>query len=56
MVIIVMGVSGSGKTAVGRAAAAELGWEFHNADDEHPAASIEKMLSGKPLNPLDRAP
>jgi gluconokinase len=51
-----MGVSGSGKTTVGQRLAQELGWEFVEGDDYHPAANIEKMAHGEPLNDEDRAP
>jgi gluconokinase len=54
--LIVMGVSGSGKTAVGKALAAELGWEFYDADDFHPPENIAKMERGIPLNDDDRSP
>jgi carbohydrate kinase (thermoresistant glucokinase family) len=54
--IIVMGVSGSGKTTVGRGLAAALGWEFLEGDDLHPAANVEKMASGVALSDSDRAP
>jgi gluconokinase len=56
MVIIVMGVSGSGKTTIGRTLAERLGWPFADADDWHPVANIEKMRSGKPLTDEDREP
>jgi gluconokinase len=56
MVIVVFGVSGSGKTAVGEALAKRLGWAFEDADDWHPAANVEKMHSGKPLTDEDREP
>lgn len=56
MVIILMGVSGAGKTVVGQALAARLGWSFEDADNWHPAANIEKMRSGIPLNDDDRKP
>ena len=56
MVIVVMGVSGSGKTVVGRLLAADLGWEFRDADEDHPAANIAKMRSGVPLTAEDRVP
>lgn len=56
MLIIVFGVSGSGKTTVGKLLARELGWQFLEADDFHPAANIEKMRSGRPLTDEDRWP
>ena len=51
-----MGVAGSGKTAVGKAVATRLNWLFLDADDFHPAANIEKMKHGIPLNDQDRIP
>jgi gluconokinase len=51
-----MGVAGSGKTTIGRALAAALGWEYHEADDFHSAANKEKMGRGLPLDDADRAP
>jgi len=54
--IIVMGVSGCGKTTVGRAAAERLNATFLDADDFHPAANVEKMRTGTPLNDEDRDP
>lgn len=54
MVVIVMGVSGSGKTTIGKKLAAALGWEFFDGDDYHPPANIEKMSKGIPLNDDDR--
>ena len=56
MVVVLMGVSGSGKTTVGKVLAGELGWTFVDADDFHPAANIEKMRRGVPLNDDDRRP
>jgi gluconokinase len=56
VVVIVMGVSGAGKTVVGEALAARLGWTFEDADDWHPAANVEKMRNGHPLTDLDRKP
>lgn len=53
---IVMGVSGSGKTMVGRSLANRLGWDFYDADDFHPAANVAKMANGIPLDDSDRAP
>lgn len=55
-VVVVMGVSGSGKTVVGREIAARLGWEFHDADGFHPAANVERMSRGIPLTDDDRRP
>ncbi len=56
MVIIIFGVSGAGKTTVGKLLARELDWRFIEADDFHPAANIEKMHSGHPLTDKDRWP
>ena len=56
MVIILMGVSGSGKTTIGRGLADELGWKFYDGDDFHPRANVEKMARGVPLDDDDRAP
>jgi gluconokinase len=54
--VILMGVAGSGKTAVGMQVARTLDWIFLDADDFHPPANIEKMKHGIPLNDQDRAP
>lgn len=54
--IVVMGVSGTGKTTVGRALADELGLPFVEGDDLHPAANHAKMSAGIPLTDDDRAP
>src|SRR5258708_36304210 len=51
-----MGVSGSGKTTVGQLLASELGWEFADGDDYHPAANVETMRNGVPLSDADRGP
>lgn len=51
-----MGVSGSGKTTVGRLLSDRLGVPFYDADDFHPQANIEKMSQGIPLNDKDRQP
>jgi gluconokinase len=56
MVLIVMGVTGAGKTTIGRALATSLGWEFHDGDDLHTEASKRKMRRGIPLTDSDRAP
>jgi len=56
VVVVLMGVSGSGKTTVGRALAAELGWTFLDADDFHPAANVARMAAGVPLTDEDRWP
>ena len=56
MIILVMGVSGSGKTTVGALLAGQLGWPYAEADSFHPAANIEKMAAGIPLTDADRAP
>lgn len=56
MVVIVMGVSGSGKTTVGQRLAAALGWRFRDADDVHPPGNIAKMAAGQALTDEDREP
>lgn len=56
MIVIVMGVVGSGKTTVGRLLADQLGWEFADADDFHPFANVEKIRQGIGLNDHDRQP
>jgi gluconokinase len=56
MVLIVMGVTGAGKTTIGRALATSLGWEFHDGDDLHSEASKRKMHRGIALDDSDRAP
>src|SRR5437763_17153709 len=56
MVIVLMGVAGSGKTTVGRELARELGWKFYDGDDFHPRSNVEKMSRGVPLDDEDRAP
>ncbi len=56
MVVIVMGVAGSGKTTIGRLLAAQMGWDFLDADDFHPASNVEKMRRGIPLTDADRDP
>ncbi|MEG3935403.1 MULTISPECIES: gluconokinase [unclassified Microcoleus] len=56
MITIVMGVSGSGKTTVGKLLAQSLNWDFSDADDFHPSANIDKMSRGIPLEDADRLP
>jgi gluconokinase len=56
MIVIVAGVSGSGKTTVGAMLAGRLNWPFADADDFHPAANVEKMHAGIPLTDEDRWP
>lgn len=56
MIVILMGVSGSGKTTIGHALSAATGWAFADADDFHSAASKEKMRQGHPLTDADRGP
>jgi gluconokinase len=56
MVIILMGVTGAGKTTVGQALAAELHWKFADADNYHSAANVAKMHAGIPLSDADREP
>ena len=54
--VVVMGVSGSGKTTVAVALARRLGWESSEGDDHHPAANVAKMRAGVPLTDADREP
>jgi gluconokinase len=54
--VIIFGVSGAGKTTVGKLLAGKLGWHFLEADDFHPAANVEKMHRGVPLVDEDRWP
>ena len=56
MIIVVMGVSGSGKSTFGRALADALGWDFLEGDDMHPPSNIEKMRAGIALGDDDRRP
>lgn len=56
VVLIVMGVSGSGKTTVGRCIAERFGWPFYEGDDLHPDANVKKMSGGEPLADADRQP
>lgn len=56
VIVIAMGVSGSGKTTVAALLAAALGWQFQEGDDLHPAANVAKMRGGTPLTDADRLP
>jgi len=55
-IYILMGVSGSGKTTVGRALAGRLGCSFYDGDDFHSPGNVAKMAGGLPLNDADREP
>ena len=55
-VLVVMGVSGSGKSTIARPLAERLGWPFEEGDDLHPAVNVAKMKAGIPLDDADRAP
>ena len=56
MVVILMGVTGSGKTVIGELLGRILGWKFYDGDDFHPRANVEKMAAGIPLMDEDRFP
>jgi gluconokinase len=56
VIVVMMGVSGCGKTVVGEALGKALGWTFVDGDDFHPPANVEKMRSGTPLSDEDRWP
>ncbi|MDQ1608181.1 MAG: gluconokinase [Microbacteriaceae bacterium] len=56
LVLVLMGVSGSGKSTVGALLAGKLGWDFEEGDSLHPQANIDKMAAGHPLTDEDRAP
>jgi gluconokinase len=56
MIVVLMGVSGCGKSTVGAALADDLRWTFLDADDFHPAANIARMAAGTPLTDEDRWP
>jgi gluconokinase len=56
MIVVVMGVSGSGKTTVGKLLAAELGGHFQEGDELHPRENVEKMSAGIALTDADRLP
>jgi len=56
MIILLMGVSGSGKTTIGQRLAQELGWPFYDGDQFHPPANVARMQQGMPLTDEDRWP
>ena len=56
MIVVVMGVAGSGKTTIGKLLAKRLNCEFLDGDDFHPPQNIAKMAAGTPLNDADRRP
>jgi gluconokinase len=56
VIVVLMGVSGAGKTAVGELLAQRLGWPFVDGDDLHPASNVRKMTAGVPLTDEDRLP
>jgi replication-associated recombination protein RarA len=56
VIVIIFGVSGAGKTTIGKLLAEQLGWKFYEADDFHPRANIEKMRSRIPPTDDDRWP
>jgi len=56
MIVLVMGVSGSGKNTIGEPLAQRLGWKFIDADDYHPPENVRKMAAGIPLQDEDRWP
>ena len=56
MIVVLMGVTGSGKTTLGQLLADQLGWTFVEGDAFHPEANVQKMRRGEPLTDADRAP
>jgi gluconokinase len=56
MIVVVMGVSGAGKTTIGLRLAVDLGWTFYEGDDFHSTENVEKMSRGIPLTDEDREP
>jgi len=56
MIVVVMGVTGTGKSTIAKALAERTGWAFAEGDEYHSAANVAKMKSGVPLNDTDRAP
>ena len=55
-IVLIMGVSGSGKSTIGSLLAQHLGWQYAEADDFHPDANLAKMVAGHPLDDEDRLP
>jgi gluconokinase len=56
MIIVIMGVTASGKTTIGTRASKRFGWHFYDADEFHPPENIAKMSRGEPLTDADREP
>jgi len=56
MIVVLMGVTGSGKSTVGRLLARQLGWNFLEGDDFHSAENLAKLKRGEPLSDADRQP
>ncbi len=56
MVVLIMGITGIGKTTIGRAVASRLDWTFLDADDDHSADAIARMAAGTPLTDIERGP
>ena len=56
LIVVLIGVSGVGKTTVGQRLAADLGWPFYDADDLHPPENVDRMRRGTALTDEDRAP
>ena len=56
MIVVVMGVAGSGKTTIATRLASKLGWAYQEGDALHPAENVEKMKGGTPLTDADRLP
>lgn len=55
-VVVMMGVSGAGKSTIAMRLAQRLGWDFEEGDELHPAANVAKMAAGRPLTDVDRRP
>jgi gluconokinase len=56
LIVVLMGVSGAGKTTIGKLLAEDLGWKFYEGDDCHPQINVDKMQNRIPLNDEDRVP